>query len=81
MKYLTIVGLIAAVVFTYLIMLALQPATNILIETANASTGNWTADPGFEMAQGVMNSFPVWQWILPGFVGLVFMVWILKTTK
>jgi ABC-type antimicrobial peptide transport system permease subunit len=74
MKLLYILGIVLGVIFTYAIMLALQPATNTIIATANASTGNWTADPAFEMAQGVINSFPIWQWLLPGFIGLVAIV-------
>jgi hypothetical protein len=71
MKYLTIIGITLAVVFTYIIMLAMQPATNALITTANATTGNWTVTPEFGMAQGVINAFPLWQWFLPGLVGLI----------
>jgi ABC-type antimicrobial peptide transport system permease subunit len=77
MKLLTILGIVLAVIFAYVLMLAMQPATNTIIATANASTGNWTVTPEFEMAQGVINSFPVWQWILPGFIGLfaIVMIW------
>jgi len=77
MKLLVILGIVLGVIFTYVIMLVLQPATNTIVSTANASTGNWTADPGFEMAQGVINSFPIWQWLLPGFIGLfgIVMIW------
>ncbi len=76
-KLLTIFGIIGAVIFTYILMLAMQPSTNILIVTANASTSNWTAATGFQMAQGVMNSYPLWQWFIPGFVGLfsIVVVW------
>ena len=76
MKMLVICGIVAGVLFSYLIMFALQPATNTIIETANA-TGNWSVDPAFEMAQGVMNSFPLWQWFIPAFIGLfgIVMVW------
>lgn len=72
-----ITGIIVGVVVTYILMLAMQPATNALITTANASTGNWTADPAFGMAQGVMNSYPIWQWLIPGFIGLfaIVMTW------
>lgn len=69
-KLLVICGIVAAVIITYVLMLAMQPATNSIISTANATTGNWTADPAFGMAQGVINSFPLWQWFLPGFIGL-----------
>ncbi len=54
-------------VFAYVLMLALQPATNEIIATANAS-GNWT---GFESTQAVIISYPLWQWFIPGLVGLV----------
>lgn len=64
------IAIIALVVFTYVILLAMQPATNAIIETANASA-NWT---GAEDAQGLMTSFPLWQWLIPGFVGLVGLV-------
>ena len=77
MKLLLILGIVLGVIFTYFLMFALQPATNTIITTANISTSNWTADPAFGMAQGVMNSFPLWQWILPAFIGLfsIVMVW------
>jgi hypothetical protein len=76
-KILTICGIILAVVFTYGLLLAMQPATNAIVTAANATSGNWTVTPEFEMAQGVMNSFPVWQWFLPGFIGLfaIVMIW------
>lgn len=69
-KILLTIAVIFLVVFTYIILLALQPATNDIIASANASA-NWT---GAEDAQGLMNSFPLWQWLLPGFVGLVCIV-------
>ena len=79
MKYLIIFGIMCGVVLTYVLMIAQQPAINQIIATANASTGNWTAVPEFEMAQGVMNSFPIWQWGIPAFVGLIGIVWTWKT--
>lgn len=79
MKMLIILGIVLGVIFTYFLMFAMQPATNTIIATANASTGNWTADPAFGMAQGVMNSFPLWQWFIPALVGLVFIVMIWRS--
>jgi hypothetical protein len=78
MKYLIIFGIMCAVVLTYVLMIAQQPAINEIIATANASTGNWTATPEFGMAQGVMNSFPLWQWGIPALVGLI---WIVITLR
>ena len=78
-KILTIFGIVLAVVFTYILMIALQPATNVIVATANATTGNWTVTDEFEMAQGVINSFPLWQWILPGFIGLFSIVVVWKS--
>lgn len=69
-KLLFTLGVIGAVILTYVIMLALQPATNTIIATVN-STGSWA---GYESSQGIINSMPLWQWALPGFVGLVAIV-------
>lgn len=69
-KILLTIAAIALVIFTYVMLLAFQPATNLIIETANASA-NWT---NAQDAQGLMVSFPLWQWLLPGFIGLVFIV-------
>lgn len=64
MKALTIIGVIAATVVVYIFMLAMQGTTNELVATANA-TGNWAGHPDFALGQGVMNSYPLWQWFLP----------------
>lgn len=78
-KLIWAIGIILAVVFVYILILAMQPATNEMVSTANLSTGNWTADPGFEMAQGVLNSFPLIIWFLPALIGLIFIVWIWRS--
>jgi len=76
-KLFTMVGIVAAVIFAYVIMLGMQDATNTIVATANAS-GNWT---GFESTQGAILSFPLWQWFIPGFVGMVMMVIVWKSNQ
>lgn len=63
------------VVITYVIMLGMQGATNELIATANAS-GNWTNSPE---TQAIINSFPLWQWFIPGGVGMIMSVFVWKS--
>lgn len=58
----------------YLLMLALQSATNEIIATVNASA-NWS---GVESSQAVILSFPLWQWGVPGLVGIVMVVMVWK---
>lgn len=67
---------IGAVIFSYIFMGVLQPVTNEIVAAADNSTGNWTAHEDFAMAKGVMDSFPVWQWLIPGFIGLLAVVQI-----
>lgn len=64
------VGIIVIVVFLYVFFAATQPATNAIIETANA-TANWT---GFESTQAVINAWPLYMWFLPGLFGIVGLV-------
>jgi len=75
-KILLILVICGLVVFTYVMMLAMQPATNELVSTANAS-GNWTNSPE---TQALIVSYPLWQWVIPGFIGLVAIVgvWLKK---
>lgn len=75
MKYLIAAGIVVAVVVVYVIMGALQPTVNALIQTANAS-GNWT---NFESTQAAINGFPIYMWAIPGLVGVVAIVITLKS--
>lgn len=75
MKYLIVAGIVIATIITYIIIGAMQPTVNELVASANAS-GNWT---GFESAQAVVNSFPIYMWLIPGGVALVLIVITLKS--
>lgn len=66
-KILTDIGIVVGVVLAYVLMAAFQPGTNALISSANASI-NGTAFP--EMAAAV-NAFPLYQWSIPGLVGII----------
>lgn len=74
MKYLMVLIVIVVVVIIYALMAAEQPVINQLVATANAS-GNFT---GFEDAQAVMTSFPIYMWGLPGFCGIIAIIFFLK---
>lgn len=74
MRYLMVLAVIGAIILTYVLLSAEQPAINDLIETANVSA-NWT---NFEETQDALNSFPVYAWAIPGIVGLVAIVYYLK---
>lgn len=77
MKIVTCIGLVAATVFVYIVMLATQGATNDLVATANA-TGNWTAAEDFALAQRTMNAWPLLQWFLLGAGCLILLAVVLK---
>ncbi len=74
MRYLIVIGVILAVIVTYMIVAASQPVVNEIIESANTST-NWT---GFEETQAMVTSYPLYLWAIPGVVGLVAIIYYLK---
>lgn len=76
-KIMLIILIVVGVVITYLVMAAIQPAVNDIISTANASA-NWT---GFESTQAAVNSYPIYCWFLPGIVGLVAIVVVVRSGK
>lgn len=59
--------IVGVVILAYVFMAAFQPGTNAIISSVNASA-NWT---GFESAQAAINSFPIYEWFIPGLVGIV----------
>lgn len=77
-KLLYIAGIILAVIFTFVIMLALQPSINEIVAVADNAT-DWSGSPEFAMARGVMVSMPVWQWLLPPFIGLLAIVLVFRS--
>lgn len=62
--------IIVAVVLAYVIMASTQGMTNDIISTVNASA-NWT---GAELGQNAMSSYPLYQWFIPGLVGIIALV-------
>ena len=74
-KIFKIALLAGAVVFSYVLLLALQPVTNALVATANAS-GTWT---GFESTQAAILGWPIIVWFIPGLVGVVLTAVIWKS--
>jgi len=75
MKYVVVFVVLLVVIFTYIIMAASQPAVNDIMTTVNASA-NWTNAPD---AQAVVNSWPIYMWAIPGAVGVIIIVWALKS--
>jgi len=73
-KYLMAAVILVIVVFTYIIMAATQPVISELAATANASI-NGTS---FASSSAVVNAYPIWQWIIPAFVGVVLLVITLR---
>ena len=71
--------IIIGVVGAYIIMLATQSTYNELISTANTSisaTSNMSNYPG---TLDFINSSPFWIWFIPGGVGTVALIVMLKT--
>jgi len=64
------VFLVIVVIFVYFLMTALQPMTNEMVATANTSA-NWT---NFESTQNAILAYPIYQWFLPGLLGVVGLV-------
>lgn len=65
------------VVMAYLLMMLFQPSINSMIQTTN-STVNWTAHSNFGLAQAAMIGWPFWSYLIPGSIGLIAWVAILK---
>lgn len=74
MKYLMVFAVVVAVVITYILVAAEQPAVNSIITTVNASI-NGTAFPDMKAA---VNSYPIYLWGIPGLVGVIAIVYYLK---
>ncbi len=70
MKWFLDVVIVFGVVMTYVLMSAYQPAVNDIIATVNA-TGSWS---GMEETQNFVNAYPLYQWLIPGFVGIIAIV-------
>lgn len=64
----------------YLLMMAFQPATNTIIESANSSI-NWTAHKSFGLAQAAMVGWPFWVYLIPAGIGIPLAVAIIKGEK
>ncbi len=74
MKYFRAFVILAVVVIIDLVMAVFQPLTNTLVSTANATITNPADVP--EMV-ATLNSYPLWQWLLPGAVGVVMLAVVL----
>lgn len=69
------------VVVAYIFIGVSLPAISDISDTTSTAmqaSGNMTEQPGI---QGAVESSPVWIWIIPGFVGIVSTVWLLKWQK
>lgn len=76
----TVGALILIIIFVsiaYLMMMMLQPTTNALVATANTSS-NWTNFPG---SQEVIVGWPFWSYLIPGALGLIMVVAVLRQGK
>jgi len=70
-KLFFLVGLWFFIGVAYLIMAVMMPATRELVSTAAAAidaSANMSLQPG---TLGMVESSPVWFWVVPGFVGIV----------
>lgn len=77
-KIITLTIVWGMIVFSYIMLAAISPAINeIATESSIAiqASGNMTEQPGI---QGAVESSNVWMWIIPGFCGIVYTVWVLK---
>ena len=66
------------VIFAYIIMAAIMPAFTDIVSTANTTiqaSANMSNLPG---TMGVVQTAPVWIWFIPGVVGLVSTVVMLR---
>lgn len=67
------------VIISYVILTAAMPAVNSLVQTANttmAAASNMTNYPG---TQDAILTAPLWLYFLPGGIGLVLTIIILKS--
>lgn len=80
-KFGTLVIIWIFIVVAYILIGVTSPAISDIsseASTAMQASGNMTEQPGI---QGAVESSPVWIWIIPGFIGIVSTVWILKFQK
>ena len=67
--------IIGLVIMAYLMLMVLQPFTNVAIQTANASA-NWSNFPG---GQEAIVGYPFWVYLIPFLIGMLAVVGILRS--
>lgn len=70
----TLVIIYAVVVVVYLLMMALQPFTNAMVETANATVNATT----YPETQAVLVGWPFYAYIVPGGIAIIATIAVLK---
>lgn len=71
--------IIGGVIFCYLILTAIMPVFTDVTGTANetiTASSNWTDYPG---SQAALVGAPFWIYFIPGVVGIVAIVFVLKS--
>ena len=72
-------GTLAIIIFlvgmAYLIIIVMQPVTNSIVESVNA-TIDWTNYPE---TQAVLIGWPLWAYFVPATIGMVAVVIVLST--
>jgi len=66
------------ITFAYMLLILFQPITNSFVQSANATisaSSNWSNYAG---AQEVLVGWPFWLWMIPGALGVICTVLVLK---
>lgn len=81
MKYVISFVIATGVLFAYIVMLLIQPIVGTTVSTANTSMAGAVAGANVTFAStfAVVNSFPLWMWVIPGVVGAIGIVIVLKS--
>lgn len=79
-KIISLVMIVVVVGIMYMFMILLQPTMSSIISSANTSI-NWTAHADFERAQAAMIGWPFWAYLIPGSLGIVAVIGVLKGQK
>ncbi len=64
--------------FAYIMLAAAYPAIQVMVADSSASIGASTNATDFPGAKAAIDSSPVWIWFIPGLVGIITSVIVLK---
>ena len=71
--------IIGCTVVAYVVMLAIQPAFNTIVSTANASMWATSNMSNYFGTVEVVNSSPFWIWLVPGGIGIISLVVLFRS--